>query len=351
MKTFSIPFADDLVIRDWHPRDLPQCISLISSALEEHNLQFEASNPDSPDYDVLHVNTAYHLGEFWVIEDLSTGSIVGTSAFHPMSNASSTISTVSTDTVEIRKMYLRPQVRRMGLGKFLLRALETRASQLGYKKVIIETASALDAACKMYITAGYETSNDDCMLKTKRCDMVLEKNICNLNPNEVHPGLLEIVDRTRGWRVASVTKSEMEKHRLLFRAAAVLVQQEGRLGGKVIVHRRSRNKKTYPGRMAALVTGCCDWGENPAETAKRETMEEVGIGGLYLEQPFEPFVADDNQGQRILFHPFVCTGEFEESDILCDPSEVESGFLMTREDIQAEGIGGSLWKEFRLHGL
>lgn len=332
-KAFSIPFKD-LVIRPYAPRDLEQLCAIIKAALEEHNLPWQPQDSDS---DVLTIPTSYKDGEFWVVDEVSTGVLVGSAAFRPLPQH-------GPGAVEVRKLFLVPRIRSDGLGGFLMSALEERARQLGNSVVVIETTSSLDICRKMYASRGYVQST--MTPHTPRADEILEKA---LGYAPVDGEFVETIDRTHGWSVTRMPREQAIERRLLFRAVIVLLESDGR----VLVHRRSLKKSTYPGRMAALVTGCVDWGESPLTAAKREVHEEVGIDNLEFNVPFEPFVSSgkDDLGQRILFHPFVATGQFDENDIICDPDEVDCGMLMTREEVLKQGIGGSLWLEFRKHGL
>lgn len=333
-RCFSVPY-DDLVIRAWQPNDRKACVELIGSSLAEYGLEWD---PRTADKDVIEVERSYHDGEFWVIEDVQTSEIVGTAAFYEVPQR-------GIGAIEIRKMYLSKKARGRGLGSFLLAALEERARQLGYSKAYIETASVLKEACALYKAKGYVPSR---ALETERCDIVLEKELMPVRPSaDVQP--VEAIDMTRGWTVTCCTRKQATEHRILYRAVVILVENNGR----IFVHKRSMKKSTYPGRMATFVTGCVDWMEDPLQSAHREVAEELGISGLEFAEPFAPFISKgaDGLGQRIMFHPFIATGSLDEEDVVCDPDEVECGEFMTREEIIERGIGGSLWKEFRAHGL
>lgn len=334
VKEFSIAY-DDYVIRSWRERDRLVCVDLIGSILKEYGLEWD---PLAADRDVVAVEDAYRSGEFWVVEDTTTSAIVGTAAFYEVPHRGAGI-------VEIRKMYLHSSVRGNGLGSFLLSCLEQRALQLGYAIAVIETASVLKEACQMYSLKGYQPSTG---IETERCDVVLEKPLRPIQPSG-HEDHVEIIDLTRGWPVTCVSRRKAQEYRIPFRAVVVLLDSNG----KVLVHKRSMKKFTYPGRMTALITGCVDWQEDPLTAARREVFEEVGIRGLRFSEPFAPFFAKgkDDRGQRIQFHPFVATGTFSEDDVVCNPDEVECSELMTRKQVCEKGIGGSLWLEFRAHGL
>lgn len=56
----------------------------------------------------------------------------------------------------IKRMWISPSARGLGLGRMLLRALEDEARALGYRSVCLETNKALEEAQQLYRTAGYE---------------------------------------------------------------------------------------------------------------------------------------------------------------------------------------------------
>ncbi len=56
---------------------------------------------------------------------------------------------------EIKRMFVRRAHRRTGLGRRLLHALEDRARQLGYRRVILETGTAQPEAMSLYDSEGF----------------------------------------------------------------------------------------------------------------------------------------------------------------------------------------------------
>jgi putative acetyltransferase len=131
--------------------------------LAEYGLGWE---PTGADQDVLQVERAYQQvgGAFWVVERL--GTIVGTAAYYPI--------TRGTKAVEIRKMYLRPEVRGKGLGRWLLGQLEGAIAQANYQEIWIETASVLREAVQLYERSGYQPATG---VETDRCDRVYCKRL------------------------------------------------------------------------------------------------------------------------------------------------------------------------------
>lgn len=151
----------DFLIRQWQPSDRINAFNLIGSVLAEYGLTQE---PEGADRDVLEVEKFYQKknGEFWVIE--RGDKLVGTGAYYPISRGQ--------NAVEIRKMYLLPEARGVGLGKFLLTELEGAIVEKGFDQIWIETASVLKEAVQLYERNGYEPSTG---VETLRCDRVYVK--------------------------------------------------------------------------------------------------------------------------------------------------------------------------------
>jgi len=154
-------YYKDFLIRDWKADDCAAAAEIISSVLAQYNLSWE---PAGADRDVLQVEECYLAkgGEFWVIE--RQNQLVGTGAYYPVARGEK--------AVEIRKMYLLPIVRGLGLGKFLLTQLEQAITIRGFEQIWIETASVLVEAVKLYENNGYQAATG---VETARCDRVYVK--------------------------------------------------------------------------------------------------------------------------------------------------------------------------------
>lgn len=148
-------------LRSWVPSDRRAAAMMIQSVLTEYGLGWE---PQGADRDVLDVETHYLStgGEFWVVT--VDEALVGTGAYYPIHRGE--------NAVEIRKMYLLPQVRGKGLGKFLLNQLEATITARGFKQIWVETASVLKAAVALYEQSGYQPAAG---VETDRCDRVYVK--------------------------------------------------------------------------------------------------------------------------------------------------------------------------------
>ncbi len=58
-------------------------------------------------------------------------------------------------TVEVKRMYVRPEYRGRKIGQLILRDLETRARQRGATRVRLETGTRQPEAVRLYESAGY----------------------------------------------------------------------------------------------------------------------------------------------------------------------------------------------------
>ncbi|MDJ0594729.1 MAG: GNAT family N-acetyltransferase [Pleurocapsa sp. MO_226.B13] len=153
----------DFIIRDWQQSDRDAAAGVIRQVLAEYGLPWQ---PESADRDVIEVESAYLEvgGEFWVVEQ--NGTIVGTSAYQPIARGQ--------NAVEIRKMYLLPEVRGQGLGVHLLEQLEEAIAVKDYQEIWLETATVLKQAVKLYERNGYQPASG---VETARCDLVYRKRL------------------------------------------------------------------------------------------------------------------------------------------------------------------------------
>ena len=65
------------------------------------------------------------------------------------------IKAFSPDAMEVKRMYVPPEKRGMGLASTVLAALEAWAKELGYKKCVLETGKRQPEAIALYKKNGY----------------------------------------------------------------------------------------------------------------------------------------------------------------------------------------------------
>jgi GNAT superfamily N-acetyltransferase len=129
---------------------------LVFTVLEEYGLQ---PDPDGTDADLNDIEGSYFYsgGCFDVLVDTS-GAIVGSIGLYPIDSA----------TCELRKMYLSREARGQGLGKRLLEHALARAKEIGFRRVTLETASALKEAIALYKRYGFQPYRSPHL--SPRCD-------------------------------------------------------------------------------------------------------------------------------------------------------------------------------------
>lgn len=111
--------------------------------LKEYGLK---PDPTSTDADLEDIKSSYfERGGTFLVLEAEDSSIIGAYGLFPMEN----------QTCELRKMYLHKAYRGQGLGKFLLEDALSRAKQLGFKEMILETASVLKEAIALYKSYGF----------------------------------------------------------------------------------------------------------------------------------------------------------------------------------------------------
>ncbi|BAY42755.1 GCN5-related N-acetyltransferase [Scytonema sp. HK-05] len=63
---------------------------------------------------------------------------------------------IGEDVGEIKRMYVRPEFRRKGIGRSLLQAIIHEAKQIGYSKIRLDTAPFAKAAQALYRSLGFQ---------------------------------------------------------------------------------------------------------------------------------------------------------------------------------------------------
>ena len=143
-------------LRPANNKDCEKVASLLYEALKEYNLK---PDPVVTDADIKDIEHCYFErgGAFYVLEEVD-GSIIGAYGLSPADKA----------TCELRKMYLHGSYRGKGLGKLLLEDALSKARQMGFKKMTLETASVLKEAISLYKSYGFVEYRPEHL--SSRCD-------------------------------------------------------------------------------------------------------------------------------------------------------------------------------------
>lgn len=133
------------------------------------------------------------------------------------------------------------------------------------------------------------------------------------NPREI----LDVVNENDE-PISTATRREVHEEALLHRAVHVLL---GDGTGRVILQRRSRDKRTYPGLLTSSASGHVPAGEAPHKAARREVEEELGLVAPDLERIGSVHVEDLDVGEREIAHVFAGTLDAG-AELAPDPDEV-----------------------------
>jgi putative acetyltransferase len=137
-------------------RDCDNTASLVDSILREYDLKLD---PACTDADIKDIESSYFgRGGTFIVLEAEDGSIIGAYGLYP----------VEEQTCELRKMYLQKAHRGKGLGKLLLEDALSKARQLGFERMVLETAAVLKEAIALYKSYGFIQYNPQHM--SSRCD-------------------------------------------------------------------------------------------------------------------------------------------------------------------------------------
>jgi putative acetyltransferase len=138
-----------LSIRSATNHDRERVAQLVFGVLGEFGLEADPKTTDA-DLKDIEANYLQRGGVFEVIED-EHANLLGSVGLYPINKT----------TCELRKMYFIPSARGLGLGKYVLQRAIARARELGFKEIVLETASKLIAANRLYTQFGFKPMNSD----------------------------------------------------------------------------------------------------------------------------------------------------------------------------------------------
>ena len=138
-----------ITIRAASNDDRERVFALVSSVLKEYGLE---PDPETTDSDLRDIEANYLArgGIFEIIED-HEANLLGSIGIYPIDET----------TCELRKMYFVGRIRGLGLGKHILQRAIDRVRELGFKRMILETSSKLEAANKLYFKFGFRPVTSD----------------------------------------------------------------------------------------------------------------------------------------------------------------------------------------------
>lgn len=135
-------------IRPIQPADDPQIAAIIRANLEAYRLDIPGTAYFDPELD--HLSRFYGADPdrraYFILEDDQSQVLggVGTAEFSGLDACA-----------ELQKLYLTDGLKGRGLGRRLLERAEDAARTLGYRRLYLETHSALVPALRLYEAAGF----------------------------------------------------------------------------------------------------------------------------------------------------------------------------------------------------
>jgi len=144
-----------LEVRLVHVSDVTPVLALITTVLAEFGLEFGKGSTTDDELRELPGSYSSRGGAFWVA--LRDGELLGTCGVYPL----------GPNTFELRKMYLLPAARGLGLGKRLLDDAVAWVRAQGGTRIVLDTIEEMTRAIAFYEAHGFV--RDDGQVRGSRC--------------------------------------------------------------------------------------------------------------------------------------------------------------------------------------
>ncbi|WP_028863460.1 GNAT family N-acetyltransferase [Psychromonas aquimarina] len=133
-------------ISEIRPADDETICAIIKNAGIEHGASGEGFGPSDPEVQCMssHYKQQNHSRYFVVTID---GRVVGGGGIAPFNESS--------EICELRKLFLQPESRGLGIGKALTEQCLDYAKSQGYLQCYLDTLSSMKPAIKLYENAGF----------------------------------------------------------------------------------------------------------------------------------------------------------------------------------------------------
>lgn len=141
--------------------DRERVIELVRTVLGEFGLEFGVGSGTDGQVQGLPESYTEGGGMFWVAE-AADGTLLGTCGIHPVEPAD-----LDLRAFELRKMYLLPTARGLGIGQQLLDMALAFARAQGARCVVLDTIAEMQGATKLYERNGFV--RDDGQIRGSRC--------------------------------------------------------------------------------------------------------------------------------------------------------------------------------------
>ena len=137
---------ESFIIREIQKKDNPAIAAIVRDVLMEMGAPKVGTAYADPYLDSLFEVYAVPKSIYFVIE--KDGKIIGGAGVMQLDNSDENI-------CELQKMYLLPEGRGLGLGKFLIDNCIEKATEFGFESCYIETMTYMEDAQKLYKKVGF----------------------------------------------------------------------------------------------------------------------------------------------------------------------------------------------------
>ncbi|HRK20277.1 MAG TPA: helix-turn-helix domain-containing GNAT family N-acetyltransferase [Fimbriimonadaceae bacterium] len=135
-----------VVIRKIEPRDDRSLALLIRETMAEFGVSGPGTAHADPEVDRISESYLKERHAYFVVEQ--EGTVLGGGGIGPLSGADGSV-------CELRKMYLRPAMRGIGVGRQLLESCLSAARELGFRQCYLETVPQMLQAQALYRKLGF----------------------------------------------------------------------------------------------------------------------------------------------------------------------------------------------------
>lgn len=137
----------NLKYRKIQPSDNKSMAQVIRDVLCEYGVDKPGTVYTDPTTDELFETFCFENAEYWVVEN--DNALVGGVGIYPTKG-------LEKDCAELVKLYLLNSSRGKGVGKKLIELAFSRAKDIGYKRIYLESLPELNEAIGLYENVGFE---------------------------------------------------------------------------------------------------------------------------------------------------------------------------------------------------
>ncbi len=134
------------LIREIRPDDNEAIAEIIKTIFIEFELPLTGSTFEDKEIPIMY-ESYQGDDEFYLVVEVD-GMVLGGAGVKPLAEYEGAV-------CELQKMYFKPEIRGLGIGKILLEKCLDQASELGYERCYLESASQLEAAIYLYEKNGF----------------------------------------------------------------------------------------------------------------------------------------------------------------------------------------------------